>query len=117
MLKFLKNKKESILSNSIKRVISTYLKQKNLGEVTKFKLDSKKKELYLTLLLRKEDEPFEIIITNYNFIKNGEEGYFTFDSIKTSRDWSSDTLEKILGSESKKINIPSKYVKIIEIFL
>jgi len=117
MLKFLKDKREYLISNSIKNVITTYLKQKNLGKVIAFKLDSEKRDIYLTLLLRKENQPFEIVVTSYNFIKNKEKGYFTFDSIKTSRDWNSDTLERIIGSEDKKIEVPNKYVKVIEVFL
>ena len=117
MLKFLKNKKESILSNSIKRVISTYLEQKNLGEITSFRLDSKKRDIYLTLLLRKEKNPLEIVVSNYNFIRDGERGYFTFKSIKTSRDWNSQALERIIGSEDKKIKVPDKYVKVVGMFL
>jgi sporulation protein YlmC with PRC-barrel domain len=117
MLKFLKYKKESLLSNGVKHLISTYLEQKNLGEITDFSLNSKKRDIHLTLLLRKENEPFQIVITNYNFIRKGELAYFTFDSIKTSRDWNSTTLEKIIGSEDKKINVPKRYVKVIEMFL
>jgi len=117
MLKFLKNKKEALLSNSIKHLITTYLEEKNLGKITAIKLKSKKRKIHLTLLLRKETEPLEIVVTNYNFIRNGKSGYFVFDSIKTSRDWNSDTLEKIIGSENKKIEVPDKYVKIIEMFL
>ena len=117
MLKFLKNKKESLLSNSIKRVITAYLEKKSLGEVTTFRLDSKKRDIHLTLLLRKEVEPLEIIVANYNFVTKEEKGYFTFDSIKTSRDWNSNALEKIIGSEDKKIRVPDKYVKIIVMFL
>jgi len=117
MLKFLKNKKEALLSASIEKFITAYLEQKNLGEVTAFRLDSNKRDIYLTLLLRKEKNPLEIVVLNYNFIKEKEKGFFTFDSIKTSRDWKSKTLERIIGSEDKKIKIPDKYVKIVGIFL
>jgi len=117
MLKFLKNKKESLLSSGVKHLITTYLEEKNLGEITAFKLNSEKRKIHLTLLLRKENEPFEIVVTNYNFIRNGKSGCFIFDSIKTSRDWNSDTLERIIGSEDKKIKVPDKYIKIIEMFL
>ena len=109
--------KKSAISSSIKKVITAYLKRKNLGELKVFKLNSKKRKIELSLLLRKENHPIEIVINNYNFIKEKEKGYLTFDSIKTSRDWNSKTLENIIGSEDKKIKIPDKYVKIVEIFL
>jgi len=113
----LKQLKKSAISSSIKKVITSYLKRKNLGELKTFKLNSKKRNIQLNLLLRKETKTIEIIINNYNFIKEKEKGYFTFDSIKTSRDWNSKALEKIIGSEDKKIKIPDKYVKIVEMFL
>jgi sporulation protein YlmC with PRC-barrel domain len=117
MFKFLKSQKESLLSNSIKQVIILYLKRKNLGELKEFRVDLKKRNIHLTLLLRKEHKPLEIVVTNYNFIKKEGKGYFTFDSIKTSRDWNSDALEKIIGSEDRQIEVPNKYVKVIEMFL
>lgn len=117
MLKFIKNKKNSAISNTIKSVISSYLERKNLGEVKSLKLDTKKKNINLTLLLNREKEPLEIVVSNYTFIQEGEKGYFTFDSITTSRDWNSRALEKIVGAEDKKIKVPDKYVKIIGMFV
>ena len=86
MLKFLKKKKDSIISKGIKKFITAYLERKKLGEISSFKLDSKKRNIYITLLLEREKEPFEIIVSNYSFIQEREKGYFTFDSIKTSRE-------------------------------
>ncbi len=117
MLKFLKKKKNSVVSKGIKKFITAYLKQKNLGELSSFKLDSKKSNIYLTLLLQREKEPLEIIISNYYFVQEGEKGYFTFDSITTSRDWNSRAFERIVATKDKKIKVPDKYVKIIGMFV
>jgi len=118
MLTFLKNQKESLITNSIKQIVKGYLERKNLGEMIDFKLDLNKKEIELTMILRKESQPFKVIVKDFNFIKDKKrnKGYFTFESIKNSRDWNSDTLEKIIGSEERKIEIPNKYLQLIEMF-
>jgi GTP-binding protein EngB required for normal cell division len=118
MLTFLKNQKESLITNSIKHIVKGYLERKNLGEMIDFKVDLNKKEIQLTMILRKESQPFKVIVKDFNFIKDKKrnKGYFTFESIKNSRDWNSDTLEKIIGSEERKIEIPNKYLQLIEMF-
>jgi len=118
MLTFLKNQKESLITNSIKQIVKGYLERKNLGEMIDFKLDLNKKEIQLTMILRKESQPFKVIVKDFNFSKDKKrnKGYFTFESIKNSRDWNSDTLEKIIGSEERKIEIPNKYLQLIEMF-
>ncbi len=118
MLTFLKNQKESLITNSIKQIVKGYLERKNLGEMIDFKVDLNKKEIQLTMILRKESQPFKVIVKDFNFIKDKKrnKGYFTFESIKNSRDWNSDTLEKIIGSEERKIEIPNKYLQLIEMF-
>ena len=117
MLKLLKKKKDMLLSKGIEKFIATYLERKKLGKITKCKLDSKKKNIKLTLLLKKEKEPLEIKISNYSFKKEGLEGYFTFDSISTSRDWNSNALERIIANKNKRIKVPKKHVKIISMFI
>jgi hypothetical protein len=117
MLKFLKKKKNSVISKGIKKFITAYLERKKLGELSSFKLDSKKRNIYLTLLLQREKEPLEIIVSNYSFVQEGEKGYFTFDSITTSRDWNSRAFERLVANEDKKIKVPDKYIKIITMFL
>ena len=118
MLTFLKNQKESLITNSIKQIVKGYLERKNLGEMIDFKVDLNKKEIQLTMILRKESQPFKVIVKDFNFSKDKKrnKGYFTFESIKNSRDWNSDTLEKIIGSEERKIEIPNKYLQLIEMF-
>ncbi len=118
MLTFLKNQKESLITNSIKHIVKGYLERKNLGEMIDFKVDLNKKEIQLTMILRKESQPFKVIVKDFNFIKDKKrnKGYFTFESIKNSRDWNSDTLEKIIGSEERRIEIPNKYLQLIEMF-
>ena len=117
MLKFLKKKKNSVISKGIKTFITAYLKQKNLGELSSFKLDLKKRNIYLTLVLKREKKPLEIIVSNYSFVQEDEKGYFTFDSIRTSRDWESRAFERLVSDEDKRIKVPDKYIKTIIMFL
>jgi len=117
MLKFLKNNKNAIVSKGIEKFITIYLERKRLGKLTNFKLDSKKRTINITFMLRKETLPLEIIINNYNFVKEEDKGYFTFESITTSKDWSSSALETIIGKGEKRVPIPKKYLKVVEIFI
>jgi hypothetical protein len=117
MLKFLKEKKNSVVSKGIKNFITAYLERKNLGKLSSFKLDSKKRNIYLTLMLQREKDPLDIIVSNYSFVQEKDKGYFTFDSITTSRDWNSRAFEKLVADEDKKINVPDKYIKVITMFL
>jgi len=114
MLKLLK---KSAISKSIEKFLTSYLERKKLGKVSHFKLDTKKKNIHLTLLLKRENQPLEIVVSNYSFVKEKEKLYFKFDSITTSRDWNSKSFERLISNEDKKIEIPSKYVKMIEIFI
>ena len=117
MFKLLKKKKDLLISKGIEKFIATYLERKNLGRISKCKLDSKKKKIKIILLLKKEKEPLEIKVSNYSFIKEGKEGYFTFDSITTSRDWESNALERIIANKKKRIKVPKKHLKIISMFV
>jgi len=117
MLKLIKTKKSTLLAKSIEQFITNYLEEKNLGKVKKFKINMKKRKISAILMLKREKEPLEIIIRNYNFIQKEEKGYFTFDSIRNSRDWESLALEKIIANDEKKIEVPEKYVNLIKIFL
>ena len=112
-----KKKKNNVISKGIKTFITAYLERKNLGELSSFKLDSEKRNIHLILLLQREKKPLEIIVSNYSFIQENKKGYFTFDSIRTSRDWNSRAFERLIANEDKKIKVPDKYIKIITMFL
>jgi len=115
MLKLLKRTKGLSLNKTAKSIIGLYLKKKNLGELKQFDIDVNTKTLNVSFLPKYFSDTLTIEATNYNIVKDEQKGksYLTFDSIKTSNNWDDSRFKQLV--KDKRIEIPEKYSKFMEL--
>jgi hypothetical protein len=115
MLRLLKRTKGITLNKTAKSIISLYLKKKNIGELKDFSIDMATKKLSVSFVPKYFNDILDIEAVGYNIIKDAkkEKSYLTFDSIKTSNNWDNSNFNKLI--KDKKIEIPEKYSKLVDL--
>ena len=115
MLKLLKRTKGLTLNKTAKSIIGLYLKKKNLGELKNFDIDMDTKTLNVSFIPKHFSDVLTIEATNYNITKDEKESksYLTFESIKTSNNWDDSRFKQLI--KNKRIEIPQKYSKFIDL--
>jgi hypothetical protein len=115
MLRLLKRTKGITLNKTAKSIISLYLKKKNIGELKDFNIDMSNKRLTVSFTPKYFNETLNIETTGYNIVKDSKKmkSYLTFDSIKTSDNWDNSNFNKLI--KDKRIEIPKKYSKLIDL--
>jgi len=115
MLKFLKRTKGKTLNKTAQSIIGLYLKKKNLGELKKFDINMETRELNISFIPTYFSDELTIQAVDYNIIKDekSEKSYLTFDSITTSNNWDNSRFQKLI--RDKKIEIPEKYSKLVDL--
>lgn len=77
--------KDKGVSATAKLALSLYCKP--YGEVRELRLDSRKKNLTIGLLLDGEQEPIEIVVREYRVAKQDDQDVLIAGHIETSRQW------------------------------
>lgn len=105
--------KDKTISKAIQVVIDSQIKK--FGKMLKFNLDSKNKKIELEVMLDGEKEPLNVKINNYE-IKEAEGKYHLIaKDITTSKKWINVIISEYLNE--KKLEIPSKYLKILKLII
>ena len=106
----LKQGKDLALSRGLRlfldKVIEPY------GTSTGFRLDTKQKKIELTVQLKGEVQPLQVMVCRYCIVAEGERRFFRAEEIVTSREWLN-TVFKKYGS-GKRVEIPPQYAWIAE---
>ncbi|MGE5680171.1 MAG: hypothetical protein ACM34K_04755 [Bacillota bacterium] len=97
--------KDKIVSTGIEKLFNSFLS--DIGEISAFSIDSKHKAIKLTVALRGETEPLELLIKQYEILGQNDRQYFIIRSLSTSRQWIDIAFNKYL--KDLKIEIPAKY--------
>ena len=115
MLKLFKRTKGLTLNKTAKSIIGLYLKKKDLGELKSFTIDMDTKTLKVSFIPKYFTEAISIDANNYNIIKDNitNKSYLTFESIKTSSNWDDSNFQQLI--KNKRIEIPQKYSKLIDL--
>ncbi len=115
MLRLFKKAKGETFSKAAHKMISYYLKKQNIGELKGFNIDNSTKTLSISFIPKFFTEVLTIEATNYNIVKDVQQGksYLTFDNITTSKNWNDDRFKGLI--KNKKIEIPDKYSKFINL--
>ncbi len=115
MLRFLKKTKGGTFSKAAHSIVGYYLKKKQIGELKAFSIDTNTKTLSISFIPKFFTEVLTIEATNYNILKNekSQKSYLTFDKITTSNNWNDARFRALI--KDKKIEIPAKYSKFINL--
>lgn len=101
--------KDKIVSAGVEKAFNSYLHE--LGEITSFAIDSKRKTIDFTISLIGETEPIRITTKEYELLRDNEKQYFIIHDLSASRQWINILFRKFL--KDRKIEIPPKYDFII----
>jgi hypothetical protein len=115
MLKFLKRAKGSTLNTTAKSIIGLYLKKKKLGELKNFEIDMENRKVNLSFIPKNFEEALTIEATDYSIEidEKKQKSYLTFSSIVTSDNWDNSRFKELM--KNKKIEIPEKYSKLVDL--
>ena len=105
--KILHQSKDLALSSTLKTILNNKLKK--FGTVSYLKLNTKDKKIELTVGLKGELEPLQVIVHRYEIKEIEEKYYLVAHDIETSREWINLVANEYLYNE--KFEIPQKYVK------
>lgn len=115
MLKFLKRTKGATLNKTAKSVLGLYLKKKDIGELKEFTIDMEKRKLSVSFIPKYFNDELSVEATNYNILKDEkkQKSYLIFESIVTSDNWDDAQFRELI--KNKRIEIPQKYSKLIDL--
>ena len=105
--KILHKSKDIALSSTLKTVINNKLKK--FGTVSYLTLNTKDKKIELTIGLKGELEPLQVVVHRYEIKEIEEKYYLVAYDIETSREWINLVAKEYIYNE--KFEIPQKYVK------
>ena len=113
----MKKVKDSFVSSIIRRVLST--KIEDYGEIVSFSIDSNDKNIIAEVMLKGEKDTLTIKISQYSILDLGNEKYFTFGDLHTSREWLTILIQEYLArfSPDRRIEIPDDYVPLAKLVL
>ena len=109
----LQKAKDLALSTTIKVAINSQIK--SYGELLEFKLNSKLKSVELKLFMKGEHDAFTLTIDKYEFSQKGDDHFVKLQGIKNSRLWLNAISNDFL--EGKEFQIPSQYVKVLQVIM
>ena len=115
MLRLLEKAKGETFSKAANKMVEYYLKKKNIGELKGFTIDNSTKTLTISFIPKFFTEVLTIEATNYNILKDAQQGksYLAFENITTSKNWNDARFKGLI--KNKKIEIPDKYSKFINL--
>lgn len=105
--------KDKALSKSLETIIN--LKIKEYGEMLKLNLDSKEKSIEFEIMLKGEQEPLQVYVSNYVISEEDGKYYLYAEDIKTSREWINIVAENYL--KDQKIELTEKIAKTLQILI
>jgi hypothetical protein len=112
-MSFFNRIKNSVVSKAGTKFIYSQLER--YGEVVKFEIDSKKKQIFLDILLKGEDEVLKINVGGYEIISENGEDYIKIKKAAASKEWMDILISDF--AEQKKFKIPQKYAKYIKMII
>ncbi len=115
MLSFLRKTKGQTFSKAADKMIRYYLKKKQIGELKAFSIDTDSRKLTISFIPKFFTDVLTIEASNYNIFKDAQKNksYLTFDNIITSNNWNDSRFKGLI--KDKKIEIPAKYSKFINL--
>lgn len=106
----LKQGKDLALSRGLRLLVDKVLEP--YGKTTGFRLDTRQKKLELTVQLKGETQPLQIMVCRYRIVSEGGARFVQADEIVTSREWLNTFLDRY--GCGKRIEIPEQYAWIAE---
>ncbi len=85
------------------------------GKLIGIRLDSQARSLELDVLLKGESMPLNIRIDSYEIVSEGGKSYLTCHEVCVSREWMKILADDLL--KGRKIEIPSKYARLLDIII
>jgi hypothetical protein len=102
--------KDLAVSKALKTLGERYVSQ--FGKIMSLKLDSKKKEIDIELLLKGDSDPIEVHIKGYEIISEGNKRFIRAGDIDISKEWMKVLVQDhIIG---RKFRVPDSYSKVLE---
>jgi hypothetical protein len=104
--------KDRLISERIKHELNTHLAR--YGEVLDVKLNTRERNVQLSIKLKGETDPITVNIGKYTLIKEDAQLWVTVDSqsIEASREWLTLLLQDQAGRQ--RLPIPQKYAWAVE---
>ncbi|MBV9732050.1 MAG: hypothetical protein JO275_04675 [Verrucomicrobia bacterium] len=108
----LADSKDRLISERIKQELNTHLAR--YGEVLDVKLNTRERNVQLSIKLKGEPDPTTVNIGKYELIKEDTKLWLTFDSqsIQASREWLTLLLQDQAGRH--RLPVPQKYAWAVE---
>jgi hypothetical protein len=108
----LADSKDRLISERIKQELNTHLAR--YGEVLDVKLNTRERNVQLSIKLKGEPDPITVNIGKYEFIKEDTKLWLSVDSqsIEASREWLTLLLQDQAGRH--RLPIPQKYAWAVE---
>jgi hypothetical protein len=108
----LADSKDRLISERIKQELNTHLAR--YGEVLDVKLNTRERNVQLSIKLKGEPDPITVDIGKYEFIKEDTKLWLRVDSqsIEASREWLTLLLQDQAGRQ--RLPIPQKYAWAVE---
>jgi hypothetical protein len=101
--------KDRALSKGVELALNSRIKR--FGTMLSFQLDSQRKTIELTILLKGEKEPLQVTVERYEIVREGEKYYLLAENILTSREWINTVAESYLAGQ--RFEIPERYAKML----
>ena len=106
----LKKGKDLALSQGLRIALDKVLEP--YGRSTDFRLDSKHRNIELTVQLHGEVQPLQVMVRGYRIIVEGDRYFVEAGEIVTSREWLNTALEKY--GFGRRVEIPARYARVAE---
>src|SRR6202007_364413 len=108
----LADSKDRLISERIKQELNTHLAR--YGEVLDVKLNTRERNVQLSIKLKGEPDPITVDIGKYEFIKEDTKLWLSVDSqsIEASREWLTLLLQDQAGRQ--RLPVPQKYAWAVE---
>ncbi len=106
----LKQSKDLAVSQGMRLFLDKILEP--YGKSIEFRLDTKQKKIEMTVLLKGEVQPLQIMVCRYRIVVEEERRFVQAEEIVTSREWLNTVLRKY--GNGKQVEIPARYAWIAE---
>lgn len=106
-----KKMKDRAVSKGV--AVALNYKMKEFGEMLKFDLDSKRKTIEVSIILKGEKEPLDIKVNSYELMIEDEKHYLVANDIVTSREWINTVASQYLSGQ--RFEIPAEYAKMLQL--
>ncbi len=106
----LKSFKDRIVSKGARAAVNRYMAP--YGRVTELVLDSRRKRIELTVMLKGEREDLHVTVGRYELTQENGRHTLTLHDVVTSREWIDTLAENVLAGRS--FDIPPEYAKLLK---